>query len=30
MTTSYITVPFVPVPIPVQVPNNPYQPPVVP
>jgi hypothetical protein len=26
MTTSYITVPFVPVPIPVQVPNNPYQP----
>jgi hypothetical protein len=23
MTTSYITVPFVPVPIPIQVPNNP-------
>ena len=27
MTTSYITVPFVPVPIPIQVPNNPIQPP---
>jgi hypothetical protein len=26
MTTSYITVPFVPVPIPVQVPNNPVNP----
>jgi hypothetical protein len=27
MTTSYLTVPFVPVPIPVQVPNQqPYQP----
>jgi hypothetical protein len=30
MTTSYITVPFVPVPIPIQVPNqgpqNPYPP----
>jgi hypothetical protein len=28
MTTSYITVPFVPVPIPVQVPNTPVPPPV--
>jgi hypothetical protein len=34
MTTSYITVPFVPVPVPIQVPNQgpppqaPYQPPV--
>ncbi|WP_293244219.1 hypothetical protein [Mycolicibacterium sp.] len=34
MTTSYITVPFVPVPIPIQVPSTPtpsyqpYQPPV--
>jgi len=25
MTTTYITVPFVPVPIPIQVPQNPYQ-----
>jgi hypothetical protein len=30
MTTSYLTVPFVPVPIPIQVPNNPFQPPAVP
>jgi hypothetical protein len=30
MTTSYLTVPFVPVPIPIQVPNNPFQPPTVP
>lgn len=27
MTTTYITVPFVPVPIPIQVPQNPFQPP---
>jgi hypothetical protein len=26
MTTTYINVPFVPVPIPIQVPQNPYQP----
>jgi hypothetical protein len=25
MTTTYITVPFVPVPIPIQVPQNQYQ-----
>ena len=25
MTTTYINVPFVPVPIPIQVPQNPYQ-----
>jgi hypothetical protein len=26
MTTTYLNVPFVPVPIPIQVPQNPYQP----
>jgi hypothetical protein len=26
MTTTFLTVPFVPVPIPIQVPQNPYQP----
>ena len=25
MTTTYLTVPFIPVPIPIQVPQNPYQ-----
>ena len=30
MTTSYLRVPFVPVPIPIQVPQNPFQPPPVP
>jgi hypothetical protein len=30
MTTTYLTVPFVPVPIPIQVPQNPFQPPPLP